>query len=240
LPERCAACFSFTAIDYQFAAESSSFGEAIMIARTGEVRSRSAMGLAVATICFAGHVPAQATAQTVTALAWEANHPERVSWSTELRTQFSNHLSDFAAASDLADFCPKYQALSDPGKIEALATLAVAIAKYESNYNPKQHFGEPPPLGYDSIGLFQLSYEDGFSWCVLDRSAKSLEDPINNIRCAVPEMARLVKRDERLAGGSSLKDAKGLGHYWSVVWQGPKHYLAAIKTKTESLGLCAK
>jgi hypothetical protein len=122
--------------------------------------------------------------------------------------------------------------------VEVLSTIAVAVAKRESNYKPGLHYGEPPPLGYDSIGLFQLSYEDGFSWCTLDRTAKSLEDPINNIRCAVPEMAGLVKRDRVIAKGATKSDARGLARYWSVVREGPSHHLAEIRASAAALPYC--
>jgi hypothetical protein len=174
----------------------------------------------------------------VPALAWEKGHPERISWSAELRNQISSYLADFDKAPDLADFCPAYSTISAQDRVSVLATIIVGIAKYESNYNPKEHFGEPPPLGYDSIGLFQLSYEDGFSWCRLDRKTKSLENPLINIQCAVPEMARLTVKDKIFAAGKTSDDAEGLAKYWSVLREGSKHHLDDIKKLSRSLAIC--
>jgi hypothetical protein len=124
-------------------------------------------------------------------------------------------------------FCPSYAHIPDPAKLEVLAAMAVAIAKFESGYDPSEHYHEP--MGYDSIGLFQLSYEDHFSWCRMDRATRSLEDPIVNIQCAVGEMTRLVARDGVIAAGANSSDARGLARYWSTVRLGPSHKLAAVQ-----------
>jgi hypothetical protein len=174
-----------------------------------------------------------------TKLPWETGHPERADWSRELRQQLSAKLSSFESAEDIAAYCPSYSTLTAAQKVDVLATIAVRIAKFESSYNPKQHFHEPPPLDYDSVGLFQLSYEDGFSWCSLDLTKKSLEDPLNNIRCAVPEMARLVANDKLIAAGTNAKNARGLARYWSVVREGPKHHLDEVRKAASSLKICS-
>ena len=171
-------------------------------------------------------------------LAWEKGHSERKTWSQEFLNQFAAQLPAFDRAKDIALYCPRYSSLPAAERIYVLATIAVAIAKFESNFNPKQHFGEPPPLGYDSIGLFQLSYEDRFPWCTMDRASKSLEDPVTNIQCAVPEMGRLVASDEIIAAGKTSTDARGLARYWSVLREGPKHHLQAIRTSSNSLAIC--
>lgn len=171
-------------------------------------------------------------------LAWEKGHPERRSWSQTLRDQIAEHLSTFDGASDITNFCPGYAQLPADDRVHVLATIAVGIAKFESGYDPTRHFGEPPPLGYDSIGLFQLSYEDGFSWCAMDRASKTLEEPINNIRCAVPEMARLVAADQIIAAGVDKGSARGLARYWSVVREGSRHHHAAIRGLARALPKC--
>ncbi|EGF89751.1 lytic transglycosylase, catalytic [Asticcacaulis biprosthecium C19] len=174
----------------------------------------------------------------VSGLAWEMNHSERAPWSTELRTQVRANLASFDKATDWADFCPTYGSLTADDKVEVIATLAVAIARYESNYNPHTIYHEPAPLNVDSVGLFQLPYEDGFTWCTLNRTAKSLEDPINNIRCAVPKMARLIAKDKVVTAGSTGANAQGLARYWSTVRLGPTHKLAEIRNATRGLSIC--
>ena len=182
--------------------------------------------------------PPPPPAELLNGLAWENGHSERAIWSTELRTQIKANLTSFNKAPDLADICSAYGELSDDDKVNVLATMAVAIAKYESNYNPHTIYHEPPPLGVDSVGLYQLSYEDGFSWCVLDRANASLEDPINNIRCAIPKMAKLIAKDRILTAGSTGANAMGLARYWSVMRLGAGHHLEDIRAATRSLALC--
>lgn len=171
-------------------------------------------------------------------LAWENNHSERLPWSAELRTQVRANLLSFNKATDWADFCPGWGSLSDDNKVDVVATMAVGIAKFESNYNPHTIFHEPPPLGVDSVGLFQLSYENGFTWCTLDRPNKSLEDPINNIKCAVPKMAKLIAKDKIIAAGSTGANAMGLSRYWSVMRLGSGHHLEDIRAMTHNLPVC--
>lgn len=168
-------------------------------------------------------------------LAWEKNHKEREAWSQELLQQFKGNLGSFDNANDLASFCPKYKSLDSDHKAFVLGTMAVAVALYESSYNPNSIFHEPPPLGIDSVGLFQLSYEDKFPWCVMQKAQKTLENPRVNIECAVPEMAKLVSRDGVLSGGS--KGAwKGMARYWSTMR--PSGKLAQIKSATNQLAFC--
>jgi hypothetical protein len=178
-----------------------------------------------------------ANSETVV-LNWEKGHPERSAWTKALLAEVNATLASFDKAIDIASYCPRYRSLDAPNRAYVIATIAVGIAKYESQYDPKLHYGEPPPLGYDSIGLFQLSYEDGFKWCTMDRASKSLEQPIINIQCAVPEMAQLVAADKRIAAGSSKHDARGLARYWSVVRAGPKHHLDDIQKISRALDAC--
>ncbi|HMS95276.1 MAG TPA: transglycosylase SLT domain-containing protein [Tabrizicola sp.] len=171
-------------------------------------------------------------------LAWEANHPERQAWSQRLRAEIALQLGDFGVPSDIASYCPGYGSLPDPQRGEVWATLAVAIARRESSYKPTTVFMEPPPLNVASVGLFQLSYEDGFGWCSLDLASESLKDPLNNIDCAVGAMARYVKRDGVVAAGSSSGDARGLARYWSVIRDGSTHFKAEIMAATRALPFC--
>ena len=77
-----------------------------------------------------------------------------------------------------------------PRQIKFWAELFIAIARFESNWRPHEIFHEPPPLGVDSVGLLQLSYEDEPVYRLehLDRNVKSLEDPLVNLRCGVKIM----------------------------------------------------
>ncbi len=172
------------------------------------------------------------------ALPWENGDPERAAWSAELRAQVANNLTSLSKASDIQSYCPAFAKLGSDDKVEVLSTLFVGVAGYESGYDPHHIYHEPAPLNIDSVGLFQLSYEDGFTWCAIDRNARSLEDPINNIRCAVPKMTRLVAKDHVLAAGSTSANALGLARYWSVMRLG--HHIDDIRRMTLNMAMCRR
>ena len=169
-------------------------------------------------------------------LAWEDGDAGRAQWSGELRAQIRGNLKSFDKASDIASFCPAYATLDADDKTSVLATLMVGIARYESGYTPDEVTVRE--YGNNSYGLYQIAYEDGFSWCALDRKTDSLFDPVNNIRCAVPKMARLVARDKVLAAGSTDANALGLARYWPSMRLGPGHHLDDIRRLTLNLAVC--
>lgn len=169
-------------------------------------------------------------------LAWEKNHPERVVWSARLRMQITQNLPAFLKAGDWSLYCSKFTLLSEGEKVDAIATMAVAIALYESSYKPASVYHEPPPLSVDSIGLYQLSYEDKMKWCDMDRQKGNLIDPLVNIDCAIPEMASLIVRDKVVAAGQKKGTRQGLARYWSVMW--PTGHLSDIRKAVQSLSFC--
>jgi hypothetical protein len=134
-------------------------------------------------------------------------------------------------------FIPGYSALSPEMKIRFWCELVIAIAWFESSWNPRSIYHEPPPLGVDSVGLLQLSYEDQDHYDLehLDRQARRLEDPLVNLRCGVKILAKLVA-DNRVVERSEGKKYSGAARYWSVMRQG--HHLEDIKAKVrQALGL---
>lgn len=169
-------------------------------------------------------------------LAWEKNHPERAAWSKVLRENIAQNLPTFLKASDWTLYCSKFNQLSAAEKIDAIATMSVAIALYESAYKPASVYHEPPLLGVDSIGLFQLSYEDEMQWCAMDRKKGNLVDPLVNIQCAIPEMAKLIDKDGVVAEGQIRGTRKGLARYWSTMW--PKGHLNDIRKAVQTLPFC--
>ncbi len=135
-------------------------------------------------------------------LAWGSDHPE---W-------------DKALYSELA-LLPDVELSSIPCKTlktkDCVAQMMSIMAKYESNFDPRSVYHEPPPLGVDSIGLFQLSIESEKTLCSL-KSKEDLKDPELNIRCAVKVLAKWVDKDGVLYGGQ--KNAwRGGSRYWSVL-----------------------
>lgn len=138
-------------------------------------------------------------------------------WSQELVSNFASRMDAFSKAKDIDEYCPKFNLLNAEAKAQALAFLAVAISKFESDWNPKDSMIESN--GAASIGLFQLSYGDAH--CPRSKAEASLMDPIVNIRCAVAIMADEVKQDGIIAAGGYTKygapPAKGMARYWSVL-----------------------
>lgn len=169
------------------------------------------------------------------ALAWEKDHPERATWSRVLREEIARKLPQFKKAADWNLYCAKFAGLNDAQKIEVISTMAVAIAYYESAYNPKS-INPDDVAGTASIGLYQLSYEDEMKWCAMDRKKANLTDPLVNIQCAIPEMARLIEKDGVIASGQLKFLRRGLARYWAVIW--PKNNLYDIRKKVQSLNFC--
>jgi len=148
--------------------------------------------------------------------------PERRAWSKQLLESIAAHKPDLDRGNP-DQFAPGYSGLSTSQQILFWAEMFVAIARFESNWKPQTIFHEPPPLGVDSIGLLQLSYEDEKNYHLehLDRTARSLEDPLVNLRCGVQIMSTLVAKDGVVAS-SDQKKHRGGARYWSVLRAGRK------------------
>lgn len=153
-----------------------------------------------------------------TNLPWAGKHADADKWTEKLKQEIIRRRLVDIMPTDVATFCPGYARADEQGKLVAWMHLFTIMAKYESSYNPKTFYMEPPPLGYHSIGLFQLSYEDqpNYPECALSKKEKNLEDGVTNIKCAVTIFSKLVTKDNRIAGkvGGGWK---GGARYWSVL-----------------------
>jgi len=166
-------------------------------------------------------------------LSWD-NSPERAEWSRALIDAIRSRKSDLDAGHP-DDFIPGYAQLSPEAQVKFWAEFVIAIAKYESTWNPRAHFKEPPPLKVESVGLLQIAYEDGKEYRFdppLDRAAKSLEDPATNLRCGVTILAQLVSHDGAVVGGKG-DHSRGAARFWAVLREGKSHRLAEIKALTK-------
>jgi hypothetical protein len=159
-------------------------------------------------------------------LSWDSL-PERRAWSAQLRASITEYKIQLDQGNPEA-FVSGYAALPAERQIKFWAELIIAVAKFESNWKPHTIFHEPPPLGVDSVGLLQLSYEDQPVYHLepLDRQAKSLEDPLVNLRCGVKIMAKLVSKDGTVASSAAGKH-RGAARYWSVLRAG--HHVDEIR-----------
>jgi soluble lytic murein transglycosylase-like protein len=159
------------------------------------------------------------------ALSWDNGH--RQAWSAQLIASIRESMSQLEQGNP-DSFVSGYSSLSAELRIKFWAELLIAVAKFESDWNPNEIFHEPPPLSVDSIGLLQLSYQDHAHYNLepLSPAAKSLQDPLVNLRCGVKIFATLVSRDKTIASGNH-----GAAAYWSTLRPGHKHHLEEIKTR---------
>jgi Transglycosylase SLT domain len=164
-----------------------------------------------------------------TTLSWDSR-PGRKVWSSQLLESITSAKGELERGNP-EQFMPGYAALAASRQIKFWAELLVAMAKFESNWKPNEIFHEPPPLGVDSVGLLQLSYEDEPIYHLehLDRNAKSLEDPLVNLRCGVKILSTLVAKDGVIASSDGGKH-RGGARYWSVLRAGAGHHLEEIRT----------
>jgi Transglycosylase SLT domain len=168
-------------------------------------------------------------------LAWDSR-PERKAWSAQLLESVTSSKQELDRGNPEA-FAAGYSALPASRQVKFWAELFVAIARFESGWKPHEVFHEPPPLGVDSIGLLQLSYEDEPVYHLehLDRNQKSLEDPLMNLRCGVKIMSTLVARDGVVATSVGGKHQGG-ARYWSVLRAG--HHVDEIRAAArQAVGL---
>lgn len=188
----------------------------------------------------------------VMSLSWNSSsYPQRAQWSEYLvKLAMEDWNSLLKGADDIQDFCPKYYNLKDEDRANVWAQLFVAMAKYESGYNPTSRMHETT-MGSDPVtgkpvyseGLLQLSYQDTqwASWCDFNWSKdknlsatdpnKSILDPYKNLHCGVGIMAKQVART------GAIKVASGA--YWAVIKTNSKYQqISNITSMVRSLSVC--
>jgi hypothetical protein len=165
---------------------------------------------------------------SVTDMSWDTVLT-RKAWSAQLITSVTESIPQLEQGNPDA-FLNGYSALSSALRIKFWAELLIAVAKFESSWKAREIFHEN--FGVDSVGLLQLSYEDQTQYKLepLDRAAKSLEDPLINLRCGVTIFTKLVLGDKIVAssvGGTH----RGAAKYWSTLRAG--HILDQIISLTK-------
>lgn len=195
-------------------------------------RAKVRLGTKLEEVLLLRQAPAAAAAVGGAALSWETV-ASRAAWSAELRGAVTAKQADLEKGKP-EEFIAGYGALAAEMKVKFWAELIVAMAKFESAWKPTTRFKEPAPLNVFSIGLLQLSYEDAAHYPLepLNPGARSLEDPLVNLRCAVVILARLLAKDGVVVGHSDGSHRGGAA-YWSVLRPGAKHKLEEIKTLTK-------
>jgi Transglycosylase SLT domain len=153
-------------------------------------------------------------------LSWDDQ--SRRPWSVTLLASIQNAMPKLTLGNPNS-FLNGYDNLTTDLQLKFWGELVVAIAKFESSWNPHDIFHEPPPLSIDSVGLLQLSYEDQSAYNLepLSESQKSLEDPSINLRCGVTILAALIAKDRTVASSLSGR-YRGGAVYWSTLRAGHK------------------
>lgn len=155
-------------------------------------------------------------------LYWEntsAPHPERIPWSDTLTAIIRTDLPAYAASKDIAEICPKFKDLSEDGQVKAISEFWVALAYFESSFNPKSNsvdVGKPGDKGSWSVGLYQMSANDGAAK-VYKATFETLQDPLVNIKVATEQMRRQLKNTNEILLPNSSKY-----RYWAVALENNK------------------
>lgn len=156
-------------------------------------------------------------------LYWENTteaHPERTAWSDALIAGFSADFDLYSKAKDITEICPKYHALEKQDKLKALGEFWVAVAYFESGFNPKSEsvdVGTKTDKGSWSVGLYQLSSNDNSSK-ELSGSYEKLKDPIFNIKVSLFQIKKQVSKRNVffLPNHDSMR-------YWAVILKGNRY-----------------
>lgn len=168
-------------------------------------------------------------------LSWD-DSPKCKAWSPELLSSVNKYLQQLEQGAP-DKFIADYTGLLPDDKLKFWSEIIIAMIKFESNFDPHCIYHEPPPLGIDSVGLLQLSYEDQDNYGLekIERSNKSLEDPLVNIRCGLTIFSHWVAKDNTVASGAG-KQSRGAARYWSVMRSG--HHVDEIQARVkQSMGL---
>ena len=169
-------------------------------------------------------------------LSWDtSNHPERREWSWRLVTLVSQN----RASLDLAnpnDFIPGFKLLSDSMQTKFWAEMLVAIAQFESSWEPEEVYHEKK--GGNSVGLLQLSFADGKSYKLTPPigSEEGLKNAVLNLTWGVAIFSSLLGKDKIVASGSTFPNVKGAARYWSTMRAGHKVELIKALTR-KNVGL---
>ena len=164
------------------------------------------------------------------ALYWENTtepHPERAVWSDVLIAGLKEYKTTFDIAAH--EFCPKYATLNNAQQLKALGEFSVALAYYESGFNPKSNsvdVGTKGDKGSWSVGLYQLSANDN-SAKKFGMTFEKLQEPTLNIMVYIEQMQKQVKLRKKF-----FLDNSDSMRYWAVALYNNRYSkIPEIKTR---------
>jgi Transglycosylase SLT domain len=169
-------------------------------------------------------------------LSWEQTtqaHPERAAWSRYLISMIQINFSVLSKAIDLKLFYPNFDLVSDKTKTRLISEIFVAVAKYESGFNPASasvDVGNKSNKDTWSVGLFQMSVVDQPNYHLPTKyKYDDLLQPIPNIDLAVQIMTKQV-----LAHGVFIVPSHP---YWATLYNGKyskiKEIIAYVQNKVQ-------
>lgn len=150
-------------------------------------------------------------------LAWDNKLGDKVS--EHLFNTIKNNLEILNKAKDF-NLLNSSSNLSDYQKICIWCHFFVAVAKFESSYNPKSYsvdVGTKNDKGSWSVGLYQMSANDS-SAKKFNATFESLQDPIVNINVSVEQMTKQIKNSGLIFLPNNSKY-----RYWAVLLVGNKY-----------------
>lgn len=140
---------------------------------------------------------------------------------------------------DVTDFCPNYSKLDLQEKKEFYLGLIAAMAKFESNFNPKSQYKESFKSSDGdyvvSRGLLQISKGSSQYYSCGITDANMLHDPKLNLECGIRILNKWIVKDECLACNDVAW--RGGARYWAVL-RNTKAPFNKIKAITNNLPVC--
>ena len=187
----------------------------------------------------------------VSALPWDAGHPERATWSAFAFTLVrARYLPELDRAADAGRFCAGYADLDADRRATVWAAVISSVAFFESGWNPSARAAQAGG-NLDAVtgrpvvaeGLLQLGYADAlrgpycrFDWPADEARAaddpdKTIFAPRRHLECGIGILARQVARRGQVVSPTGI--------YWSVLREGGAHDKSdAIAAMTRRLPFC--
>lgn len=174
---------------------------------------------------------------------WEKKSVNHRSWSEHVYDQLPELGPDLLTAnpSDAKIFCPNYANLSESKRKQFWAFFISSMAKFESNFDPKEAYTE----GFRdkngkyiiSRGLLQISIESSHSYRCGFKSTAEMHSPTRNLSCGIRILNHWMKKDRRIASKYGA-GWRGGARYWSVLRAGKKTSYQSIVKWTNALPFC--
>ncbi|MEM7280540.1 MAG: transglycosylase SLT domain-containing protein [Pseudomonadota bacterium] len=194
------------------------------------------VGITLLTACYISNDPVTDFGYA----AWSGTEPAR-DWTlaAELAVAETDLINQ--TPTDVKDFCPVYASLSSRDKKRFWAGLLSAMAKFESNFEPRTAFTETlrDSKGNNVVsrGLLQISLESANQarYGCGPLTAKTLHDPATNLSCGARILSKWVRDDGAISHAES--PIAGGGRYWSVLRPSNQN-LRKIKRLTLNFEFC--